>query len=80
MSRMTQPSYQPDSLLMTKSPETSVNMSRKARGSFGSVGSPGLGSRTTRMVPMVGKSPFGPVAVGLVPSFIPGIVVVKMLG
>src|SRR5262250_684844 len=47
-----QPSYQPDSLLMTKSPETSVKMSMKARTSSGSVGSPGFGSSTTRTDPI----------------------------
>ena len=53
---ISQPSYHPDSLLMTNRPEMSVNMSMNAPGSFGSVGSPGLGSTTTRTAPSVGRS------------------------
>ena len=44
MSWIIHPSYQPLSLLMTNNGEMSVKTSLKARGSFGSVGSPGLGS------------------------------------
>src|SRR5262245_64580276 len=74
------PSYQPDSLLITNSPEMSVNMSTNAPGSLGSVGNPGLGSTTTRVAPRVGRSPFGPVALGATPSLMPGIVVVNTWG
>jgi len=41
---------------MTNRPEMSVNMSMNAPGLFGSVGSPGLGSTTTRTAPIVGRS------------------------
>ncbi len=75
-----QPSYQPDSLLITNRPETSVQMSMKAPGSLGSVGRPGLGSSDTRTEATVGRSPFGPVAVGATPSLRPLIVVVNWLG
>jgi hypothetical protein len=51
-----QPSYQPDSLLMTKSGEMSVKMSMNAPGSFGSVGNPGFGSSSRRTEPSVGVS------------------------
>ena len=63
MSWIIYPSYQPLSLLMTNSGEMSVNTSLKARGSLGSVGSPGLGSRTTRTAPIVGSPQFPPVTV-----------------
>src|SRR5712671_7991397 len=48
MSWIIHPSYQPLSLLMTNSGEMSVKTSLKARGFVGSVGSPALGSSTTR--------------------------------
>ena len=63
MSWIIHPSYQPLSLLMTNNGEMSVKTSLKARGLFGSVGSPGLGSRTTRTAPTVGSPQFPPVAV-----------------
>src|SRR6266849_8592245 len=74
------PSYHPDSLLITHRPEISVNTSMAARTSSGFVGRPALGSKTTRTEPIVGNCPLGPVAVGLVPSLIPGTIVVKTLG
>src|SRR6516162_7591887 len=75
------PSYQPLSLLMTNKGEMSVKTSLKARGLFGSVGKPGLGSKTTRTAPTVGRPQFPPVAVSCTfPSFTPGIMAVKMLG
>src|SRR5215475_12664988 len=58
-----QPSYQPLSLLITNKPDTSVKTSMNARGSVGSVGSPGFGSSTTRTAPIVGRPQFEPVAV-----------------
>ena len=81
MSWIIHPSYQPLSLLMTNNGEMSVKTSMKARGSFGSVGSPGLGSSTTRTAPTVGSPQFPPVTVSCtLPSFTPGIMVVKTLG
>ena len=74
------PSYHPLSLLITKSPEISVKISMKASTSFGSVGKPGLGSRTTRTAPMVGRPQSGPVAVSMAVSFTPGIKLVKGFG
>jgi len=55
------PSYQPLSLLMTNNGDMSVNTSLNARGSLGSVGSPGLGSSTTRTAPSVGRPQLPPV-------------------
>ena len=46
----------------------------------GSVGSPGLGSNTTRTAPTVGRPQFAPVTVNCTWSFTPGIMVVKTLG
>src|SRR6202022_2111943 len=81
MSWIIQPSYQPLSLLMTNNGEMSVKTSLKSRGSFGSVGSPGLGSNTTRTAPTVGRPQFPPVAVNCTfPPFTPGIMAVKTLG
>src|SRR6516165_6765785 len=71
MSWIIQPSYQPLSLLITNSGEMSVKTSLKARGLFGSVGSPGLGSSTTRTAPTVGKPQLAPVTVSCTWSFIP---------
>src|SRR5690242_4454651 len=52
-SLMIQPSYHPDSLLMTMSPHTSVKMSMSERGSAGSTTSEsGLSSSTARTEPM----------------------------
>src|SRR4029077_432784 len=75
-----QPSYQPDSLLMTKSGSMSVKTSMNEPGSFGSVGRPGFGSRASRTEPRVGVSWFAPVAVGATPSLMPTIVVVNTFG
>ena len=50
-------------LLITNSGEMSVKTSLKARGLFGSVGNPGMGSSTTRTAPTVGKPQFAPVTV-----------------
>src|SRR6202040_846570 len=81
MSWIIHPSYQPLSLLMTNKGEMSVKTSLKARGLFGSVGKPGLGSKTTRTAPTVGRPQFPPVAVNCTfPSFTPGIMAVKTLG
>ena len=74
------PSYHPLSLLITNSPATSVNMSMNARTSLGSVGRPGLGSRTTRTEPMVGRPQSGPVAVSIAVSLTPGIRLVNGFG
>ena len=50
-------------------------------GLFGSVGKLGLGSKTTRTAPTVGRPQFAPVAVNCtLPSFTPGIMAVKALG
>ena len=81
MSLIIQPSYQPDSLLITNNPEKSMNTSRNARGSSGSVGRPGLGSITIRIEPMVGNRLLAALAaVAMTPSLIPGMVAVKTLG
>ena len=81
MSWIIHPSYQPLSLLMTNSGEMSVKTSLKARGFVGSVGSPGLGSRTTRTTPTVGSPQFPPVAVNYtLPSFTPEMMAVNTLG
>ena len=42
-----------------------MKTSMKARGSFGSVGSPGFGSSTSRTAPIVGRPQFAPVAVSI---------------
>ena len=63
MSWIIHPSYQPLSLLMTNNWERSMKTSLKARGFVGSEGSPGLGSSTTRTVPIVGRPQFAPVTV-----------------
>src|SRR3984893_9062394 len=60
MSWIIHPSYQPLSLLMTNSGEMLVQTSLKARGFVGSVGSPDLGSSTTRTAPTVGSPQFPP--------------------
>src|SRR6516162_6298090 len=60
--------------------EMSVKTSLKARGLFGSVGSPGLGSSTRRTAPTVGKPQLAPVTVSCTWSFTPGNMVVKTLG
>src|SRR5713226_7334097 len=75
-----QPSYQPLSLLMTNSPEMSVKTSLNARGLFGSIGSPGLGSSTTRTAPTVESPQLPPVTVNCTWSLIPGNFVVKTFG
>ena len=74
------PSYHPLSLLITKRPEMSVNMSMNARTSFGSVGKPGFCSTTTRMAPIVGRPQLDPVAVSIAVSLTPGIRLVKTFG
>src|SRR5262245_24742501 len=75
------PSYQPDSLLMTNSPETSVNMSMNAPGSAGAVGGPGFGHIPARDAPMVGRPPLAALAaVGMAVSLIPGILAVNTFG
>jgi hypothetical protein len=58
----------------------SVKTSLKARGSFGSVGSPGLGSRTTRTAPTVVNPQFPPVTVNCTWSLTPGKIAVKTFG
>jgi hypothetical protein len=76
-----QPSYQPASLLMTNRPEKSMKTSMKACGSSGLVGSPGLGSNTTRTEPMVFRPPLAAfAAVRMTPSLMPGITAVNTLG
>src|SRR5260221_273959 len=75
-----QPSYQPLSLLITNIGSMSVKMSMKARGLFGSVGSPGLGSRTTRTAPIVDIPQFAPVTVNCTWSLILGKIVVITFG
>src|SRR6266516_1061705 len=75
-----QPSYQPDSLLITNRPDRSEKMSTNAPGSLGSVGRPGFGSSATRTEPIVGRSPLGPVAVGATPSLMPLTVWVNTFG
>jgi hypothetical protein len=81
MSLIIQPSYHPDSLLITNSPEKSMKTSMNAPGSAGSVGKPGFGSRVTRTEPMVGKPPLAALAaVGTALSLMPGTRLVKTLG
>src|SRR5262249_42703520 len=81
MSWIIQPSYQPLSLLMTNIGEMSVKTSMKAPGSVGLVGSPGLGSSTTRTAPTVGSPQVPPVTVNCtLASFTPGMIEVKTLG
>src|SRR4029077_14229606 len=75
-----QPSYQPLSLLITNSPEMSVNTSLNARGLFGSVGRPGLGSNTHRPHPTVESPQLPPVTVNCTWSLTPGEIVVKTFG
>src|SRR4030095_7596339 len=71
MSCNIQPSYQPDSLLMTNMPEISVKKSLKDSTSFGSVGNPGLCSSVRRTEPMVGSPPLAQLhAVGTTPLLI----------
>src|SRR5215471_8663426 len=78
MSWIIQPSYQPLSLLITNSPEMSVNTSMNAFGSLGSVGSPGFGSSTTRTDPMLGKPQLAWLAaVGKAASLMLGTMLVK---
>src|SRR5258708_5551070 len=58
---------------MTKTPEMSVMMSMKARGSSGLVGRPALGSTTRRTAATVGRPQLAPVVVNIAVSLTPGI-------
>jgi hypothetical protein len=60
----------------------SVKISMNARGSSGSVGRPGFGSKATRTAPRVARPQFAPHTVSMVlgSSLSPGICVVKTLG
>ena len=65
---------------MTNSPEMSVKTSMNARTLLGLVGKPGLGSKTSRTARMVDNPQFGPVAVSMALSLMPGKRLVKGLG